>query len=147
VSDIIKIIVNGKSMNQLLQKSDEVFGKETDRYRFGDIILFRDYNEVYIHRIIFRFLNIIIQTGDNSLRCSRIKKEDIIAKAICINNNDMTDLQNRSLNYCCALIDIALIIIQKSYASKMNVIRAPFAGKIYLRLIRKRNSLHLKYFN
>ncbi len=80
------ISVTGTSMNPTLFEGDKVVIKKCDQYKIGDILVFYYKNEeILIHRLI-KINNRYFCKGDNSFRLEDIEYNQIIGKAISVNN-------------------------------------------------------------
>lgn len=81
-----EISVTGTSMNPTLFEGDKVVIKKCDQYKIGDILVFYYKNEeILIHRLI-KINNRYFCKGDNSFRLEDIEYNQIIGKAISVNN-------------------------------------------------------------
>ena len=84
-----EISVTGTSMNPTLFEGDKVIIEKCNEYRIGDILVFNYKNEgILIHR----FLNCdgrYFCKGDNAFRLEDIEYNQIIGKAVLVNNTSI----------------------------------------------------------
>ena len=81
-----EITVMGISMNPTLFEGDKVIIKKSSEYRIGDIIVFNYKNEgILIHRLL-KYDGRYFCKGDNALRLEDIEYNQIIGKAVLVNN-------------------------------------------------------------
>ena len=81
-----EITVMGISMNPTLLEGDKVIIKKSSEYRIGDIIVFNYKNEgILIHRLL-KYDGRYFCKGDNALRLEDIEYNQIIGKAVLVNN-------------------------------------------------------------
>ena len=84
-----EISVTGTSMNPTLFEGDRVVIKKCDEYKIGDILVFYYKNEeILIHRLI-KINNRYFCKGDNAFRLEDIEYNQIIGKAISVNNTSI----------------------------------------------------------
>jgi hypothetical protein len=142
-----RIFINGRSMEHILYNSDQVLIKKNNKYKKGDIVVFKSGDEYVVHRILFTVFHWCYQFGDNSMKGYYIKEKDILGKACIVLNDKMTNLDNDVLNKKCVKIIIRIMLIQIFFKSKIKIIRKKKLGKYYLKLIEKRNLLQKLYFD
>ena len=135
--------VEGNSMQKLLKEGDVVVVKSQNKYKVGDLIVFDYKGEKVIHRIIFNGIKHVVQAGDNSVRCSVIKKSDIIGKAI-QELKTGKQLDNKTLNKRIARNNLKLLFLLYIFKSRLNIIRKKRVSGYYLNLMKKRNELQNK---
>ena len=81
-----EITVMGISMNPTLFEGDKVIIKKTNEYIIGDIIVFNYKNEgILIHRLL-KYDGRYFCKGDNAFRLEDIEYNQIIGKAVLVNN-------------------------------------------------------------
>lgn len=81
-----EITVMGISMNPTLFEGDKVIIKKSNEYIIGDIIVFNYKNEgILIHRLL-KYDGRYFCKGDNALRLEDIEYNQIIGKAVLVNN-------------------------------------------------------------
>lgn len=81
-----EITVMGISMNPTLFEGDKVIIKKSNEYRIGDIIVFNYKNEgILIHRLL-KYDGRYFCKGDNAFRLEDIEYNQIIGKAVLVNN-------------------------------------------------------------
>lgn len=81
-----EITVMGISMNPTLFEGDKVIIKKSNEYIIGDIIVFNYKNEgILIHRLL-KYDGRYFCKGDNAFRLEDIEYNQIIGKAVLVNN-------------------------------------------------------------
>ena len=81
-----EITVMGISMNPTLCEGDKVIIKKSNEYIIGDIIVFNYKNEgILIHRLL-KYDGRYFCKGDNAFRLEDIEYNQIIGKAVLVNN-------------------------------------------------------------
>lgn len=84
-----EITVMGISMNPTLFEGDKVIIEKCDEYRIGDILVFNYKNEgILIHRLLYCDGRYFCK-GDNAFRLEDIEYNQIIGKAVLVNNTSI----------------------------------------------------------
>ena len=84
-----EITVMGISMNPTLFEGDKAIIKKCDEYRIGDILVFNYKNEgILIHRLL-KCDGRYFCKGDNAFRLEDIEYNQIIGKAVLVNNTSI----------------------------------------------------------
>ena len=97
-----KFLVKGNSMLPLIKDKFHVIIKYTKDVNFGDIIIFKRKKYV-VHRIIKINKNIITKGDNNYFFDKQIKKSQVIAKVIKIQNNNVNNYNNKIIAFISCL--------------------------------------------
>ena len=86
---VLPVTVNGISMQPTLMKGESIFCKKKEKYKVGDIILFRLPNdELMVHRIIKYNRKGILTKGDNCFAPDDYITENMILGEIRVQEKD-----------------------------------------------------------
>lgn len=77
----------GSSMYPFIKNGDSVFYIKKNKYRKGEIVLYRYMDKLYIHRIIGKDNNYYLISNDDNLDIHRVKSEDILGKVLHYSSN------------------------------------------------------------
>lgn len=86
-SDVIEVVVYGSSMQPCLCESDKVLVLKQATYQSGDILAFRNENDLIIHRLLAKYNSFFICKGDNSFALEKIAPNQVLGKAIKVERN------------------------------------------------------------
>ena len=93
-----EITVTGVSMNPTFYEGDEVIVKKCNGYKNGDILVFSYKNEgILIHRLLKQNDRYFCK-GDNAFRLEDIEYEQIIGKAVAVNQKPIPVWQDWKIN-------------------------------------------------
>jgi len=136
-STIVELPILSGSMYPFITPGDRVKIVYTiwEKCHIGDIIIFREYNKLTAHRLLFRFSmgkrSILYQKGDRNRKGSFIKSEQIVGKVITIikpDNKHMDLLKNTKIKRTIAikkLITALLLVLPRHGKDLIRWIRVP----------------------
>ena len=79
------LLVEKTSMYPTLIDGDELIIKKTHKYLVGDILIYKNKNNLISHRLISKNSNFFFLKGDNNINLEKISKNRILGKVIFIN--------------------------------------------------------------
>lgn len=136
----IEISVEGFSMLPLISNGDVVTIQKTNNYNVGDIIIFINNKNLLIHRLVKIKGNIFFCKGDNSLGLEPVLQNDIIGKAILLNNQSIPPVSEQ-------IIKLSFLVNRVFKNNKYNILETKKSGiyKFYYKKIRNLDYDDLKF--
>lgn len=135
-----EISVTGTSMQPTLFEGDKVIIKKCDEYKIGDILIFNYKNEgILIHRLL-KLNNRYFCKGDNAFRLEDIEHDQIIGKAVLVNNEPICQWDDWKLNLSYL---VNREFVKCHYDSKK--LMQTDIYKLYASLILRKEEIRMKY--
>lgn len=134
------ITVTGISMNPTLFEGDIVTVKRCEEYKTGDILVFTYKNEgLLIHRLLKKDGRYFCK-GDNAFRLEDIEYNEIIGKAVLVNNTPLAEWADWKLRLSMLVNrEFVRLHYQKSEAMKTDIY------KLYSALILRKEENKMNY--
>lgn len=127
-------------MNPTLFEGDKVLVKKCDEYGAGDILVFDYKNEgILIHRLIKKDKRYLCK-GDNALRLEDIDENQIIGKAVLVNNTSIQSWDEWKINLS-YLLNREFV----KFCYDINKLKESRIFKLYSALILRKEENYMKY--
>ena len=115
-SDVKEVVVYGNSMYPCLREGDKVLMLKQAAYQSGDILVFRNENDLIIHRLIVKYNCFFICKGDNSFALEKIISNQVLGKAIKLERNgNVVTIPNVGKDFCRLSIAINRVYCASNY--------------------------------